>query len=258
MKTNMFNTIKRGIAVSALLLAPAVAFSADVVLHLDKAPISTEQADLQNGARIFVNYCLNCHSASYMRYNKLMDIGLDEKQILEEFLPSEDSKIGDLMTVAMDRKDAKSWFGVAPPDLTLTTRARSTPFGSGADWIYTYLRQFYRDPARPTGWNNVLFENVAMPHVLWDLQGIQEGIVTVEKDADGNEVKNIALNLAKPGARSVDEYNKDVADLVSFMTWMAEPGAAQRKTIGIYVLVFLALFFVVSYLLKKNYWKDVH
>lgn len=252
MKSNMLKTIKCGLAV--LLFAPALAFSADEVLHLDKAPISMEPARLRNGARIFVSYCLNCHSASYLRFNKLVDIGFTEEQIQAEILPSADYKIGDLMTVAMDRLDAKAWFGVAPPDLTLTARARSTPFGSGGDWLYTYLRQFYRDPARPTGWNNALFANVAMPQVLWDLQGLQEADITTAE----NGQQSFAFKLGKPGSRTAEEYDRDVADLVSFMTWMAEPGAAQRKTIGIYVLIFLAAFFVLTYLLKKNYWKDVH
>ncbi|MBP6726955.1 MAG: cytochrome c1, partial [Thauera sp.] len=145
-------------------------------------------------------------------------------------------------------------FGAAPPDLSVIARARASGDGSGADWLYTYLRQFYRDPARPTGWNNVIFENVGMPHALWELQG--EQVATVTDNADGS--KHFELALAKPGKLSVEEYDKSIADLVSFLVWMGEPVAEKRKSIGTFVLIFLAGFFVLAYALKKNYWKDIH
>jgi len=147
----------------ALLFAPLLAFAAGAELHLDKAPNkANDMAALQHGAKLFVNYCLNCHSASYLRYNRLNDIGLTEEQIKGNLLFTAE-KTGETMTIAMQRADAKAWFGAPPPDLTVIARARSSEFGSGADWLYTYLRGFYRDNARPTGWNNVVFANVGMP-----------------------------------------------------------------------------------------------
>jgi ubiquinol-cytochrome c reductase cytochrome c1 subunit len=231
---------------AALLGAPLLAFASGAELHLDKAPDrSRDYAALQNGAKVFVNYCLNCHSASYFRYNRLMDIGLTEQQIKDNLLFTAE-KVGEPMTIAMRRADAKLWFGAAPPDLTVIARARASEFGSGSDWLYTYLRGFYRDDSRPTGWNNTVFANVGMPHVLWELQGEQ---------AMGADHK---LALAKPGLLKPAEYDAMVADLVGFLAHMGEPMANFRKQLGVVVLIFLAILFVFSYALKREYWKDVH
>ncbi|AUL99291.1 cytochrome c1 [Rhodocyclaceae bacterium] len=251
MKMRVINLFKRAAAV--LLFAPSLALAAGAALHLDRAPVSKDPAALQHGAKLFVNYCLNCHSASFMRYNQLQNIGLSE-QLIRDNLMFTGERVGDLMKIAMRPADAKVWFGAAPPDLTLIARQRASEFGSGADWLYTYLRQFYRDPNRPTGWNNVVFENVGMPHVLWELQG--EQVAKVAENPDGS--KHIELSLAKPGKLSVEEYDRAIADLVSFLVWMGEPVAEKRKLTGTYVLIFLAGLFVLSYALKKNYWKDVH
>jgi len=230
----------------ALLFAPLLAFAAGAELHLDKAPNkANDMAALQHGAKLFVNYCLNCHSASYLRYNRLNDIGLTEEQIKGNLLFTAE-KTGETMTIAMQRADAKAWFGAPPPDLTVIARARSSEFGSGADWLYTYLRGFYRDNARPTGWNNVVFANVGMPHVLWELQGEQ---------VMGADHK---LQLAKPGKMKPAEYDAAVADLVAFLNWMGEPMAEFRKNLGVIVLIALALLFVFAYALKREYWKDIH
>ena len=147
---------------TALLFAPLLAVASGAEVHLDKAPVSTDPAALQNGAKLFVNYCLNCHGASYMRYNRLEQIGLSEQMIRDNLMFTAD-KIGEPMRIAMQRDEAKQWFGAAPPDLTVIARSRASEVGSGADWLYTYLRGFYRDDTRPTGWNNVIFENVGMP-----------------------------------------------------------------------------------------------
>jgi ubiquinol-cytochrome c reductase cytochrome c1 subunit len=230
----------------ALLCAPLLAFAAGAEFHLDKAPDrSRDFPALQNGAKVFVNYCLNCHSASYFRYNRLTDIGLTEQQVRDNLLFAAD-KVGETMTIAMRRADAKQWFGAAPPDLTVIARARGSEFGSGADWLYTYLRGFYRDDARPTGWNNTVFANVGMPHVLWELQGEQ---------AMGADHK---LALTKPGKLKSQEYDAMVGDLVAFLTHMGEPMATFRKELGVIVLIFLAVLFVFSYALKREYWKDIH
>jgi ubiquinol-cytochrome c reductase cytochrome c1 subunit len=223
-----------------------MAFAADVALHLDRAPDrSRDYPALQNGAKLFINYCLNCHSASYFRYNRLTDIGLTEAQVKDNLLFTAD-KVGETMTIAMRRAEAKQWFGAAPPDLTVIARARASNFGSGGDWLYTYLRGFYRDDARPTGWNNTIFPNVGMPHVLWELQGEQ---------IMGADHK---LSLAKPGLAKPEEYDAMVADLVGFLTHMGEPMANFRKQLGVVVLIFLAVLFVFSYALKREYWKDIH
>jgi ubiquinol-cytochrome c reductase cytochrome c1 subunit len=241
----------------ALLFAPVLALAAGTEVKLDRAPIDErDQASLQRGARHFVNYCLNCHSANYMRYNRLRDIGLTDQQILDNLVFT-GVKVGDLMKVAMDAKDAKNWFGAAPPDLTVIARSRASHAGSGADWLYSYLRSFYRDAERPTGWNNTVFPNVGMPHALWELQGEQ---VLAERKVQGAgyEKTEMALRLDKPGKLSPTEYDQMVADLVNYMVFMGEPVRNDRKTVGMFVLLALGVLFVLAYALKKEYWKDVH
>ncbi|MCX7148950.1 MAG: cytochrome c1 [Rhodocyclales bacterium] len=231
---------------TAILFAPLLAFASGAELHLDRAPDkSNDMAALQNGAKIFVNYCLNCHSASYMRYNRLKDIGLSDAQIRDNLIFTGD-KVGEPMKIAMQRAEAKAWFGVAPPDLTIIARARASEFGSGADWLYTYLRTFHRDESRPTGWNNLVFANVGMPHVLWELQGDQ---------VMGEDHK---LKLVKPGKLKPQEFDAAVGDLVAYLKYMGEPVAEFRKQLGVIVLIFLAVFFVFAYALKREYWKDIH
>lgn len=240
------NLIKK-LLMLALLVVPAVAVANEGGPALDTAHYDLhDQASLQRGAKYFINYCLNCHSASYMRYNRLTDIGLTEQQIKENLIFT-GAKVGDTMNTALDKKEAKSFFGATPPDLTVVARSR------GADWLYTYLRSFYKDDSRPTGWNNLVFDKVGMPHVLYQLQGVQE--LEVEKHGD-HEVKT--LKLVKPGTLKPAEYDAMVSDLVNYLVWMGEPVKTKRITIGIFVMVFLGLFFVVAYYLKKEFWKDVH
>lgn len=230
----------------ALLCAPLLVFAGGAEVHLDKAPDrARDYPALQNGAKVFINYCLNCHSASYMRYNRLQDIGLTEQQIKDNLLFTQE-KVGELMTIAMRRDEGKQWFGAPPPDLTVIARARASGSGSGSDWLYTYLRGFYRDDTRPTGWNNTVFSNVGMPHVLWELQGEQ---------VMGADHK---LTLAKPGLMKPAEYDAMVADLVAFMNYMGEPVQNFRKELGVIVLIALVILFVFSYALKREYWKDIH
>ncbi|AEV26190.1 MULTISPECIES: cytochrome c1 [Azospira] len=232
---------------TALLFAPLMALASGAAVHLDKAPdVSGDNAALQNGAKLFVNYCLNCHGASFMRYNRLTGIGLTEQQIKDSLLFTAD-KVGEPMRVAIRPDEAKQWFGATPPDLTLIARARASEAGPGADWLYTYLRSFYRDDKRPTGWNNVVFENVGMPHILWELQGQQ--VLNHETHK---------LELAVPGKLSAAEYDKQIADLVGFLVYIGEPVSGLRKQLGIAVLLFLGVLFVVAYALKREYWKDVH
>jgi ubiquinol-cytochrome c reductase cytochrome c1 subunit len=229
--------MKKLLVIIALL--PFIAFANTGKIGVS-APIDpSDQASLQRGARTFVNNCLNCHSANYMRYNRLVDIGLTEKEIKENLLFAGD-KVGDTMKIAMDPKDAKKWFGVTPPDLTVEVRAR------GADWVYAYMRGFYKDETTTTGWNNVVFDKVAMPHVLYKLQG--EQVLNHETHE---------LEMVKPGELTPSQYNDFVADLTNYMAFMAEPAKEQRKSIGIWVLLFLGVLLVLVKKLKSAYWKDI-
>jgi len=243
----------------ALLFAPLTALAAGGGVALDKWPGSvSDKASLQHGAKLFVNYCLNCHGASYVRYNRLMELGLTEAQVKDNLMFTAD-KIGDLMRIAAQRDDQKVWFGAAPPDLSLMARARSSGSGTGADWLYTYLRSFHLDEKRATGWNNTLFENVGMPHVLYGLQGQRVAHFAEQKDAKGNVTRHFEkFETVVPGSMSDTEYDKAVSDLVGFMVWMAEPNQEFRKRLGFGVLIFLGILFVAAYALKKEFWKDVH
>jgi ubiquinol-cytochrome c reductase cytochrome c1 subunit len=241
-----------------LLALPALALTAPAraagpAVPLDRAPINLkDDASLQRGARVFVNYCLNCHSANYMRYNRMVDIGLTEEQIKDNLLFAAE-KPGETMYIAMRTGEAKQWFGAAPPDLSVITRSR------GPDWVYTYLRGFYRDPSRATGWNNTVFDKVGMPHVMHDLQGHIEPVYRVETDLTGAEHTVIErMQLVKPGSLTLAEYDALVGDLVNYLTWMGEPARVQRMNIGLAVLLFLGVFYVIAYYLKKEFWKDVH
>jgi ubiquinol-cytochrome c reductase cytochrome c1 subunit len=237
-----------------------LALAAEGGFPLDKAPDHTKDlAALQNGAKLFVNYCLNCHSASSLRYNKLQDLGLTEEQIKTNLLFTSD-KVGSMMTIAMTAKDAKEWFGAAPPDLSVIARAKASSAGSGPDWLYTYLRTYYKDDTRATGWNNLTYPNVAMPHVLWELQGTRAAKFVDEKDPhDASKVihKFAGFEQITPGTLTALEYDKSVADLVSFMTWMAEPAQNTRKRLGAWVLMFLGVFIVITWRLNASYWKDI-
>lgn len=236
-----------------LLAAPTLAFASGAGIHLDTAPVNlNDHGSLQRGARVFVNYCLNCHSAGYMRYNRMQDIGLSETQIKENLLYAAD-KPGETMAVAMRTKDAKAWFGAPPPDLSVITRSR------GADWVYTYLRSFYRDDSRPTGWNNTVFDKVGMPHVMQELQGQMAPVYRTEKTEDGKEHHVIErFELVKPGKLTQAEYDALVGDLTNYLSWMGEPAKGDRLQIGLVVLLFLSVFYVVAFYLKKEFWKDVH
>ena len=227
----------------------------------DKFPAGrvNDVAALQHGAQLFVNYCLNCHSAAYMRYNRLKDIGLSDDQIKKNLVFAGD-KVGDLMTVSLNAKDAKAWFGAQPPDLSVIARSRAGSNGSGADYLYTYMRGFYRDESRPTGWNNLVYANVAMPHVLWDLQGEQRAVFEEEKDPhDHAKTTHVfkGFELTKPGKLNKADYDIAVADLVAYLQWMGEPAQSQRFRMGVWVLIFLAIFTTIAWRLNASYWKDI-
>ena len=232
-----------------LLFAPLAGWAAGGGYRLDRAPIEpTDLLSLQAGARTFVNYCLNCHSAQYMRYNRLTDLGLTEAQIRDNLILT-DAKVGDTMKVALTSKDGKTMFGAAPPDLSVIGRSRS------ADWLYTYLRTFYRDEKSPTGWNNAAFPQVAMPHALWTLQG-ERGLEVVA--AKGHGAPEYKWTQISAGTQDTVQFDTTVRDLVNFLVYMGEPSALSRRQIGIVSLFVLGLLFVFAYALKKEYWKDVH
>ncbi len=235
------------------LALPLVALASESGVPLDHAPVSLNNHEsLQRGARVFVNYCLTCHSAGYMRYNRMQDLGLSENQIKDNLLYAAE-KPGATMQVAMRPAEAKSWFGAAPPDLSVITRSR------GADWVYTYLRGFYRDDERPTGWNNTVFDKVSMPHVLQELQGQMVPVYHTIKGEDGKPEQVIErFELAKPGKLTLPEYDALVGDLVNYLDWMGEPAKGARMTTGIFVLLFLGVFFIIAFYLKKEFWKDLH
>ncbi|MFO1282058.1 MAG: cytochrome c1 [Burkholderiales bacterium] len=258
-------------AAAAALSAGESAASSGRDLRLEPAPVKRlDTASLQRGARNFASYCLNCHSAKFMRYNRLADLGLTEDQIRENFVFG-NQKLGDVMTVAMRPGDAKAWFGAPPPDLSVISRVR------GSDWLYNYFLGFYADPSSATGWNNLVFPSVGMPHVLWQLSGTPKLVTTEFKDhesAAGAAIASKGLALVEPlpggkfalrtiateapGTMNAVEYKTFVTDLVNYLDYMGEPMRNQRISLGLGVLIFLGVLFFFAYWLKREYWKDVH
>jgi ubiquinol-cytochrome c reductase cytochrome c1 subunit len=240
--------------------APALVLANEGGFPLDRAPDrSSDLVALQNGAKLFVNYCLNCHSASAMRYNRLKDIGLTDDQIKNNLLFTGE-KVGDLMKTVLSAKDAKEWFGAVPPDLSVIARAKASGAGSGADWIYTYLRTYYKDESRPTGWNNMVFPNVGMPHALWELQGVRTPkykTVADHHDASKSTHEFVGFETVAAGKMSTIEYDHAVGDLVAYLQWMGEPGANKRKQMGVFVVLFMFLLALLAWRLNASYWKEV-
>ncbi len=241
--------------ITALLLAlPVAVMASGAGPHMEKANIDMgNKESLRHGAKLFMNYCLSCHSAESQRYSRMgQDLGLTDEQVKNNLMLASD-KIGSTMKVAMPAADAKRWFGNPPPDLSVMARAR------GVDYIYNYLTTFYIDPKRPFGVNNLMFPDVGMPHVLWELQGMQKAITETHTDAEGNETSVITgFEIVQPGSMSKEEYDQAARDLTAFLVYVGEPIQLKRTQIGIWVLLFLAVLFVFAYALKKEYWKDVH
>ena len=246
--------MKRTLATLCLLLGAAGAWGSEGTIPLEQAHSSIDDlASLQSGARIFVNYCLSCHSASYMRYNRMAkDLHLTDAMVQDNLMFTTD-KIVNTMQVAMRSTDALKWFGVAPPDLSVIARAR------GTDWLYSFLLGFYEDPARPTGVNNLVFKDTAMPHVLIGLQGVQRPVYRTETDQFGEQHKVIErLELMSAGQLSDTDYRRTIRDLVNFLNYVGEPAKLQRLALGKWVLLYLFVLLIVAYRLKAEYWKDVH
>lgn len=246
------------IGLVAALALVAGAHAAGGGITWDKAPNKTnDMAALQNGAKLFVNNCLNCHAAAFMRFNRLQDIGLTEQQIKDNLLFTTE-KVGETMKIAMDPKNAKDWFGGVPPDLTLIARSRSAfGQGSGADYLYTYLRTYYRDDTKATGWNNLAYPNVAMPHVLWELQGERKPVYD-EVEHNGHKTSVFkGWEQVKPGTMTPLQFDQAMGDLVGYLQWMGEPSQNKRVQLGVWVLLFLLIFTFVAWRLNAAFWKDV-
>ncbi|MCP4129297.1 MAG: cytochrome c1 [Gammaproteobacteria bacterium] len=241
--------MKKLIFAFLLAVVPALSMAAGGGVHLDDADVDVTDTDsLQRGAKYFVNYCMGCHSAKYQRYNRMgRDLGLTDDEVKENLMFTTDN-IGDTMTIAMKPADAEKWFGVIPPDLSVTARSR------GVDWIYTYLRSFYLDESRPFGVNNLVFPDVGMPHVMWQMQGVQKAVY---KEVDGKKVVE-KLEIAEPGSMNTEEFDGAMRDLTAFLSYVGEPIQAKRRAMGKWVLLFIGVFFILAYLLKKEYWKDIH
>ncbi len=235
----------------ALLLVPFAGHASEEGYRLDRSPNDVRDlVSLQAGARTFVNYCQGCHSLQYMRYNRLADLGLSEAQIRDNLMFTAD-KVGETMKTPMTPKEGKAWFGVPPPDLSLVARSR------GADWLYTYLRTFYRDPKTTSGWNNAVFPNVAMPHALWALQGERALEAVASKEHGEEEHVQYRWKELSKGALGTVEYDALVRDLVNFLVYVGEPAATSRRAIGIVALFVLGVLFILAWLLKHEFWKDV-
>ncbi|MBL0485177.1 cytochrome c1 [Aeromonas caviae] len=238
---------------AVLALLPGLVLASGGGFPLDKAEYDlSDKASLQRGAATFMNYCAGCHSTQYQRYNRVAaDIGIPD-DLMKENLVFTGAKIGDLMKSAMSEKDAARWFGAPPPDLTLVARVR------GADWIYTYLRSFYVDETRPFGVNNAVFPSVGMPHVLEPLQGTPRAKFETHT-LDGVEMQQVvSIKSDGNGEMNNEEYDQTVLDLVNFLVYSAEPVQQERERMGFWVLGFIAIFFIFTVLLKKEFWRDVH
>lgn len=237
----------------ALLLAlvPALGLAAGGAKLEASGTDLGDRASLQRGAGLFMNYCAGCHALALHRYSRLgQDLGLSDEQV-ETLLIQGDAKIGETMDTGIAAGDGKAWFGKAAPDLSLVARAKL----GGPDWVYSYLKGFYVDESRPLGWNNTVFPGASMPHVLWELQGIQRPVYDQGEDGQSHLVR---LELARPGRLAAEEYDQVARDLSAFLQYVAEPAALKREAVGVWVILFLAFFTLVAYLLKAEYWRDVH
>lgn len=255
-----FSRAAAAVAALSLALLPQLASAAEgeggdlLAANTDVA----NHASLQRGARNFINYCAGCHSAVYVRYNRIgADLGITDSQLRENLIFNPAAKVSDTIKSALPAADAERWFGVVPPDLSLIARSR------GADYVYTYLKSFYADPSRPTGVNNTVLTGTAMPHVLAGLQGVQQAVFRKEtvRAGDGTSHETDVFDkfvLATPGSLAPEAYDAFVRDTVNFLQYIGEPAAEKREKLGVWVVLFLLVFTLFARALYKNYWKDVH
>src|SRR5690554_1561953 len=236
-------------AVSMLLSFSALAAAGGPVQHAGTD--LSDKASLQRGAQLFMNYCSSCHSLKYLRYSRMAeDLGLTEEEVMAN-LNFTGAAFGEQILTAMPAEGAAQWFGIVPPDLSLTSRVR------GPDWIFSYLKSFHIDESRPLGWNNTVFPNASMPNVLWEMQGIQRPIYGGKDEATGEPLIE-RLEIATPGSMDPVQFDQAVRDITAFLEYAGEPIAVKRQAIGVWVMLFLVFFTFLAWLLKKEYWKDVH
>lgn len=249
-KNAMRNLARKFAAVTAGLLISFGAFASEGGGLLQSGTDIGDRASLQRGAKLYMNYCSGCHSLKYLRYSRIAsDLGLTEDEVMNN-LNFTGAKFGEQIQVSLTEDHAKQWFGKMPPDLSVIARVR------GSDWIYTYLKSFYQDPSRPLGWNNTVFPNASMPNPLWEMQGLQRPVYG-KKDAAGDAPVE-HLELAQPGTQNEAEFNQTVRDITTFLEYAGEPAALKRQSLGVWVILFLAFFTFLAWLMKKEYWKDVH
>jgi ubiquinol-cytochrome c reductase cytochrome c1 subunit len=246
----MTKTLSRLAAFAAGLLLAGAAFASEEGNLQQAGARLDDRASLQRGAQLYINYCSGCHSLKYLRYSRMAeDLGLSEDEVMAN-LNISGVKFGETIGTSMTEAHAKDAFGKMPPDLSLIARVR------GNDWIYTYLKSFYLDETRPVGWNNTVFPNASMPNPLWQMQGLQHGVMG-EKDANGEtHVERVALT--QPGAQTPEQFDQTVRDITAFLEYAGEPASLKRQGMGVWVILFLAAFTFLTWLLKKEYWKDVH
>ncbi len=262
----------------AVALVPVAGLAAGGGVKLENAKIDLKNHEaIQRGGKYFVNYCMGCHSAQYVRYKQFTQVGLTEDDVRDNLM-FRAGKVGDLMTISMPPEDGSRWFGAPPPDLTLAARVRY----DGVDWIYTYLKSFYTDPSRPMGVNNTVFPNVGMPHVLWELQGIQDPVYRYDvhdedgdvaesfdseakaeaylKQHEGGRIERVVdhLKLVTPGRLKPAEYDQVARDLATYLAYISEPIKLERQRMGFWVILFLIFFSYVAYQMKKEWWKAIH
>jgi ubiquinol-cytochrome c reductase cytochrome c1 subunit len=250
------------VAAAALLVAPALVSAAGGVKLQDAQIDLQDKASLQRGAGLFMNYCASCHSLQYMRYSRLAeDLELTPEQV-EQFLIKGDAKIGEVMKTGLAKGDGQAWFGKAPPDLSTTARGKI----GQEDWIYTFLKSFYVDESRPMGWNNTVLAGASMPNVLWELQGSQRATIEPKEkggycgvaEKDGQCINALTVAENERGRLSEAEYERTILDLSAFLTYVGEPARLKRESLGVWVILFLSFFTLLAYLLKKEYWRDIH
>ncbi|TXH65817.1 MAG: cytochrome c1 [Lysobacteraceae bacterium] len=266
MKTSI---LKRAATIVALMFTSAAAFASEGGDLMHAGTDLEDKASLQRGAQLYANYCGSCHSLKYMRYSRMAeDLGLSEEQVMQN-LNFSGAKFGEHMVATMPAASAEKWFGKAPPDLSVISRVR------GSDWIYTYLKSFYLDDTRPLGWNNRLFANASMPNPLWEMQGLQRPVYTkkvqVDTDDKGKPVMGCEhgtteaddscikeLVVSQPGAQNKAQFDQTARDIAAFLEYVGEPVALKRQQVGVWVVLFLAFFTLMAWLLKREYWRDVH
>lgn len=238
-------------ALSALMLsASALAAGGNVKLQSSGVDLE-DRASLQRGAQLYMNYCAGCHSLKYMRYSRIAeDLGLTEEQTMAN-LNLTGAKFGEHVISSMPAAEGAKWFGKAPPDLSVISRVR------GSDWIYTYLKTFYLDESRPLGWNNTTFPNASMPNPLWEMQGLQRAKYG-KKDEKTGETPVLGLELAQAGTQNAQQFDRTARDIAAFLEYVGEPAGLKRQNIGVWVILFLSFFTFLAWLLKKEYWRDVH